>query len=389
MRIVRDNKEIALHNGWFVVQNLPEDAPPTSELQEEERATFSRDPWLEIPAKQRGTAELKKFLANTLSSRIRKAFPELQRRIKDLLTKENDYFTSLGDERPNRERRREYLLNIVGRYQELARDALTSPERLPSDTMKLRGLTQKAMRNFAQDIKSKGHFYDFVNVSEIGLSVESATAPLYKEIRYQISVNQGEALDSITNPAVLKPLFVKQTSKWESFGESYLREVVKTSKEVALLIFDYVSAELGVSDYTRGELRNSLDEFGTQAEKDGIRKLREFCHKNSTYLLTTTDDNFKRKIKEAQRARFTAALTRYRLENPPEGFVSEYVDTEPKLLPKIQQLFSDWVVVNTRSLDQLFEQIHPRATRNAEDEIHDLLKAYYEASKFHHRFLFS
>jgi hypothetical protein len=107
------------------------------------------------------------------------------------------------------------------------------------------------------------------------------------------------------------------------------------------------------------------------------------------YLLTTTDDNFKRKIKEAQRARFTAALTRYRLENPPEGFVSEYVDTEPKLLPKIQQLFSDWVVVNTRSLDQLFEQIHPRATRNAEDEIHDLLKAYYEASKFHHRFLFS
>jgi hypothetical protein len=381
VRIVRDNKEINLSNGWFVVQNLPEGAPPTSNLQEEEKSTFSRGPWLEIPAKQRGTTELKKFLANTLSSRIRKAFPELQRKIKDLLVTQNEYLTTLGEERRSPERRREYLLNIVGRFQELARDALTAPDRLPSDDMKLRGLTQKAMRSFSDDMKSSGHFYDFVDVSEIGLVDGPATAPLYQEIRHQISVNQGEELAIMSNPAVLKPLFIKQSSKWEDLGEKYLGEVVTMCKKVALLIFECVASEFGIPDHTKGELQNTLAEFGAQGQRDGVRKLREFCQKNSTFLLATTDDNFNRKVKEAQRARFTAALMRYRVENPPQGFVSTYVDTEPKLLPKIEPLFGDWVVITSNSLDQLFEQIHPRATRNTEDEIHDLLKAYYEVSK--------
>jgi hypothetical protein len=158
---------------------------------------------------------------------------------------------------------------------------------------------------------------------------------------------------------------------------------VKTSKKVALLILDHVCTEFAVPDHTRSELKNSIDEFEAQARTCAVAKLHEFCHKNSTFLLATTDETFKNKVKQAQRDRFTAALTRYRLENPPETFVPAYIDNEePKLLPKIQQLLADWVIIDTASLDNLFEQIHPRATRNTEDEIHDLLKAYYEASTF-------
>jgi hypothetical protein len=383
VRIVRDNKEIALHNGWFVVHNLPKDALPTLNHEEEERATFSRDPWLEIHPKQRGTAELKKFLANTLSSRIRKAFPEVQRRIKALLDTENVYLRSLGQERPSHEQRRAYLHSIVGRYQRLAQDALTAPFKLPSDAMKLRGLTQKAMQDFADNMRLKGHLYKFVDVSEIKDNGEPSMDPLYKEIRDQIFVNKGEELDVMTNPAVLKSLFIKQTSKWESVGQKYLEEVVRMSKEVVLLIFDYISSEFGIPDNTSGELKNTIDEFEAQARNNAILKLHEFCHKNSTFLLATTDENFKNKIKEAQCARFTAALMRYRLSNPPENFIPAYVDKEePKLLSKIEQVSKDWVIINSSSLNELFEQIHPRATRNTEDEIHDLLKAYYEACLF-------
>ncbi len=104
VRIVRDNREIALHNGWFVVQNLPEES--TLDREEEEKATFRKDPWLEIPAKQRGATELKKFLANTLSCRIRRAFPEVQRKIKELCAIEHEKLRNLGNERPTSELRR-------------------------------------------------------------------------------------------------------------------------------------------------------------------------------------------------------------------------------------------------------------------------------------------
>jgi hypothetical protein len=381
VQIVRDNKEIHLHNGWFVVRNLTKDESLSLDREEEEKATFSRDPWLQIPAKQRGTPALKKFLANTLSSRIRKAFPEVQRTLKDRLATENDILTSLGDERSKRGQRREYLLKILGRYHELAQESLTAPERLPSDSMKLRGLTRTAMKDFADKMKLKGHLHDFVNISMIGDKAEPNAAPLYKEIRDQISVNQGEELDGMTNTAVMKPLFIRQTSKWEAFGQEYLDDVVMMSKKVALLILDHVTSEFGVTDYTKSELKNTIDEYEVQARARAVVNLRELCHKNSTFLLATTDENFKKKVKEAQRARFTAALTRYRVKKPPETFVSVDIDKEePKLLPKIQKLFSDWVIIDTPSLDDLFEQLHPRATRNTEDEIHDLLKAYYEVS---------
>jgi hypothetical protein len=379
VRIVRDNLEIGLHNGWFVVQNRPKDPPPTFDQEEAEKATFRRDPWTEIPAKQRGTPALKKFLASTLSSRIRRAFPEVQRKIKVLLAKEMDYLASLGEARLSQERRREYLLKIVGRYQELARDSLSNPERLPSSAMKLRGLTKTAMEDFANNMKLKGHLYDFADVSAIRDTV--APNDLYKEIRTQITHNRGEELNGMINPAVMRPLFTQQTSKWEAFGQAYLEEVVKMSKNVALLILDYVFSEFAVPNHTTSELKSTIDEFETQALHGATLKLRNICHRNSTYPLVTTDDNFKNKIKEAQSARFFAAITRYREKNPPASFIQAYAGEEvPKLVPEMLKMTNDWVVIDGQRLEQLFDEVHPRATRNTEDEIHDLLKAYYEVT---------
>ncbi|OBT80178.1 hypothetical protein VF21_00583 [Pseudogymnoascus sp. 05NY08] len=379
VRIVRDNLEIGLHNGWFVVQNRPKDPPPTFDQEEAEKATFRRDPWTEIPAKQRGTPALKKFLASTLSSRIRKAFPEVQRKIKVLLAKEMNYLDSLGEERLSQERRREYLLKIVGRYQELARDSLSNPERLPSSAMKLRGLTKTAMEGFANNMKLKGHLYDFVDVSVIGDT--AAPNDLYKEIRTQIRDNRGEELNGMINPAVMRPLFTQQTSKWEAFGQAYVEEVVQMSKNVALLILDYVFSEFAVPNHTTSELKSTIDDFEIQALNGATLKLRNICHRNSTYPLVTTDDNFKNKINGAQSARFIAALMRYSQQNPPASFIQAYAGEEmPKLVPEMLKMTTDWVVIDSRRLDQLFDEIHPRATRNTEDEIHDLLKAYYEVA---------
>ncbi|KAH7360322.1 P-loop containing nucleoside triphosphate hydrolase protein [Rhexocercosporidium sp. MPI-PUGE-AT-0058] len=379
VRIVRENKEIALHNGWFVVQNLPEDS--TLDQETEEMTTFRQEPWIEIPAKQRGTAELKKFLANTLSSRIRKAFPDVQKKLKVLLAHEHQKLTALGEERPTADRRREYLLKILGRYQELARDSLMAPERLPSDAMKLRGMTQSAMQNFADRMEFSGHFHDFVNIDSINNDVEIETAPLYREIRNQIYVNRGEELAGMTNPAVMKPLFAKQTSKWESFGQEYLEEVVEMSRKVSLRILDYVAKEMRIPDHTKSELKNTILEFEVSSRQVATQGIQHYCHKNKTSMMVTTNKLFEQKVKQAQTDRFMKALTRYRTINPPESFLPALMDGDnPKLTAKFKEVCPAWVIVDMVSMAKLFEEVHPRATRNTEDEIHDLLKAYYEIS---------
>ncbi|KAH6712291.1 P-loop containing nucleoside triphosphate hydrolase protein [Leptodontidium sp. MPI-SDFR-AT-0119] len=377
VRIVRDNKEIALHNGWFVVQNLPEHS--TLDQEAEEKATFRQDPWIEIPAKQRGTAELKKFLANTLSSRIRKAFPEVQKRLKGLLADEHQKLKDLGEERPTSDRRRQYLLKILGRYQELARDSLTAPERLPSDAMKLRGMTRKAMQDFADRMELSGHLHDFINIDLVNDDVNIETAPLYKEIRNQTDVNRGEELAGMTNPAVMKPLFAKQTSKWESFGQAYLEGVIEMSSKVSLRILDHVSEEMTIPEHTKRELKNAILEFEVSSRHVATRRIHEYCHKNKTSMMVTTNNLFGQKVKQAQTDRFMKAVTRYRAINPPENFLPALMDGDnPKLAAKFRDVALGWVIVDMPSMAKLFEEIHPRATRNTEDEIHDLLKAYYE-----------
>lgn len=349
--------------------------------EEQEKATFSSGPWLEIPARQRGTTELKRFLAQLLSSRIRKAFPEAQRRLRELLAEEQMHLKTFGNERLKAEQRRDYIHNIVLKYQDLARDALTAPERLPTDEMKLRGLTQKIFQEFAKTMEREGHFYNFVDVGKTEDELKPSMTPLYKEIQSQISVNRGEELAGMTNPAVVKPLFVKQSSKWQSIGEKYLDEMVTTSKNIAFLILDHVCLEFGAPDHTTAELKATINEFEAKAREIATFKLQEFCNKSSIFPLISTDNEFKDKVVQAQHARFTAALRRYVLKYPSESFTAPVIECQnPKSLPKLQQLINGWVIVDTAHINNLFEEIHPRATRNTEDEIHDVLKAYYEVS---------
>lgn len=383
MRIVRDNCEIGLHNGWFVVQNRPKNPPLAFDREEAEKETFRRHPWTDIPVKQRGTAALKKFLANTLSTRIRKAFPVVQMRIKELLAKEREHLENFGKERADWNERQQYLVRVVKRYQELAGESLSNPERLPSSAMKLRGMTRTAMDDFANNMKSKGYLHDFADVTAV--RDPAAPSDLYKEIRTQILDNRGEELNGMTNPTVMKPLFTRQTSKWEAIGLSYLDEVVKMSKTVALLILEHVFSELAVPEHTQSELLSTIHDFEAQAWSNARLKLREICERNSSFPLVTTDDNFVNKVQMAQQARFLAAIMRYKEENPTKSFFTAYVGKEEsKLLPEMLRISADWVILDAHRLARLFDEVHPRAMRNMEDEIHDLLKAYYEVTIISH-----
>ena len=151
---------------WFVVQNPGPQASSQVNKAAEESDTLSRTPWLDIPQQQRGTISLRLYLGRLLERRIREAFPSLQDTVKDLLRKESAHLTTLGDPRPNHNDRVAYLRAIAGQYEDLAKKSLKEPGELPDDTMKLRGIVQRARDNFAQNMRQNGHHYPFLSVEQ-------------------------------------------------------------------------------------------------------------------------------------------------------------------------------------------------------------------------------
>jgi hypothetical protein len=206
-------------------------------------------------------------------------------------------------------------------------------------------------------------------------------AALYHEIRTEIYSNQGEELTGMSNPAVLKPLFRKQTSKWQRLGQDHLESIVRMSQEVAMEILDEVCKTLSVPIRTKNELEDVISGFKNEAEREATGRLRTFCQEITTFPLQTSNKLFLEKVTEAQHARFRGALERYRKTNPPDKFLlSLMVSSDPANLETIPQVFGSWAIVDLNNINDLFDQMHPRGVQNTEDEIHDLLKAYYEVS---------
>jgi hypothetical protein len=186
----------------------------------------------------------------------------------------------------------------------------------------------------------------------------------------------------MSNPAVLKPLFRKQTNKWHKLGQDYLESIIKMSQDVAMEILGEVCKQFSVPTHTKNDLEDVIASFKDQAEREAIQKFRTYCQEITTFPLQTSNRSFLEKVTEAQHARFRGALERYQQTNPPNNFLLTLMQSQdPDNLKTIPQVFGSWVIVDLNNINDLFDQMHPRGVQNTEDEIHDLLKAYYEVSR--------
>lgn len=184
------------------------------------------------------------------------------------------------------------------------------------------------------------------------------------------------------NPTVLKPLWVKQTSKWLSLGEDHLKELVAKTTDVAVKIFLEATKDIDVTERTRHKLEQVITDFSIQERKKVLKQLYELCHKNATLALQTTNPQFEVNVIEARSKRFKGALERYRKANPPKHFLDRLLGEENRGFPVGPEVYERWAIVDDDYVTMLFNEIHPYGERaqNTQDEIHDLLKAYYDVS---------
>lgn len=207
--------------------------------------------------------------------------------------------------------------------------------------------------------------------------------PLYAEIRHQLATNRGEELPGMLNPAVLRPLWRKQTSKWQDLSQKHLEQLVSLTTNVALKLFHQACLDVGTTDRVKNGLEVELLSFAESSRREVMNKLAQMIEKNQTMALQTHNPLFLLKVRESQAARFTAAIDRYRRACPPIGFLAGLVNEggAPNVAIK-EEGYADWAIVNKGHLEALFNELHPSGERkqNVEDEVHDLLKAYYDVS---------
>lgn len=388
-----------LRHGWYVVRNRgPRDDPLSFDRDEVENSLFSLKPWCDIEKGRRGTSMLKIFLSNLLCQRIRDSFPRMQKVVDKLLEDELNHLNTFGNPRETIADQRAYLVAITQKFQDLAKQALKSPEDLPSDNMKLRGLVETSKSSFATKMRQSGHLYEFIDPND-GEQTSTPTAAdqiladgrrtrhsgsrsandrtLYDEIRMQIRVNKGEELQGMVNPAVMKPLFQKQASKWLEFAKQHLEELVELTESACLYILESVCKEVGGASYTEEELEAIVHEFTAASRRRALEELGKAWLQEAMLYLHTDNPKFIQNVQAAQLLRFKAALERYKKKNNPVTFLLSLVNN-PEDLQNVPPIYKDWAIVGMNNVDALFEEMNVRGEKNTEDEIHDRLKAYYE-----------
>ncbi|KAL3424105.1 vacuolar sorting protein VPS1 [Phlyctema vagabunda] len=429
VQLVIDQESIAgrpLHHGWFVVRNAGPEESSAFDRKTEETSLFNQSPWNSIPESRRGTGQLKNFLANLLCGRIRGAFPDMQNTVSEKLRIEHERLRNLGNPRPKLIHQQTHLIEVARNFNNIATVALKAPSELDSNHLKLRGMLQRANREFAEDMKENGHLYPFCEIeqlesqqrprrrqrrprettgglddltesvttsfSNLHLSTQQyelpptpettpsrksgslrrvvATRPntktLQDEIREQIKANQGEELIGMINPAVLKSLMRTQSSKWEELARAHFLKVFNLVVQVGDLMIDRACSESAASDRTKLGLAEMITEFGTKLEDLALREISKVCSVNANCILQTNNPQFLENVKASRLLRFKAALQRYaELRGAMAGLDDASVSAPQSDV----------------EMGLLFEQIHPSCAQNTENEIHDVLKAYYDVAR--------
>ena len=193
---------------------------------------------------------------------------------------------------------------------------------------------------------------------------------IYQWIREEIKASRGTELKGTLNPDVLPILFHKQVRKWSEISEKHF-SIVRTVTIGALVkILRSICPDL----LTQERIEYLIKDTNQLSKKRSMSQLSDRINSILTKHLQTSNPAFEQKIGEARRARFNAAIERYRSSKlTPLGIPAggnQDLNRDDNVL-----------VIDMRDTAALFAELHMSNSQNLEDEVHDILQAYYEIAR--------
>lgn len=205
-------------------------------------------------------------------------------------------------------------------------------------------------------------------------SLDRHHSDIYRWITEEVQANQGTELQGTFNPDILPALFHKQIVHWKSFSKAHFFLIAKVAVQSLVAILDMTCPD----PHVRGRLEKAIRRVSDAAEQKGLKQLSERITTLTSSHLQTNNSAFVDKVRTARLQRFQAALERHRSKQPAE---LRFMPQKPD--PVTGYSFADdtKLTIDVRDTVALFDEIHVSNAQNLADEIHDVLKAYYEIAR--------
>ncbi|KXH46427.1 vacuolar sorting protein VPS1 [Colletotrichum salicis] len=388
----------SMKDGWFVVRNRSDADGEEFNFKEAERILFSCSPWDRIPENRRGSVQLQKYLGNLLCAQIRGNFPVIQESVRRLLSDAKDSRKSLGEPRPSHSLRQQYIRDVVEKYHAMATKTLKSPGSLAKDSLRVRGLVRRANESFSSQMLARGHTYTFedhgvdpmTQLSDTitsfsppcpqpptgqeqtttppttppkkrhGLTPQLHTEPqptrvpsFVDEIREQLHIWQTTELPGMVNTEVIKILYKKQSEQWQRIAEQHIENIADDVETASNWILEDVCSPENCSKILYEELARTLTHFQQEAKQKALRELKDHCRRERESHLQTTDARFHERLQTLRTVRLLRAI-----------------GSSPALQQRL----------DLTSSKALFHQFHHSSEGNMVNDVHDVVKVYYELS---------
>ena len=286
--------------GWHVLRNRPEGCENISSVlrNEKEEVFFESGAWATLPPENRGIASLQKKLSRILLEHIQKTLPSLMREIGASLATRQRGLEKLGRPREEAEDLRAYLLDIAGKFKQLARDGVEgrySNEFFGGlyddhEARKLRARIRRLNTAFYVTLVAKG-IDRKINWDHGRLCFQEANIPwkkdeeevpeylapyldlfkefpeprevrehdLHEELEQLAAANQGTEFPGLPNADLGFQLFKTQIRPWAEIADFYLQQAISFARS---FVEELISHVIGSDERTTNAiLVNYVDIF--------------------------------------------------------------------------------------------------------------------------------
>ena len=359
IRIAQNGVE-KLQHGWFAVKNRsPSDIREGVTIPQrhaKERDFFATSPWDQLRKDRVGIPALGTFLAQLLYEHIRREFPSLIVEMETQCAKIQSDIEFLGPPRQSTIEQRQYLTHVATRYQRRVADTLKGiydADWEAGHPLKLRMHVRNCNDAFERHMAREGHSKAFRSTDDsedpnYAFYKPEATSS-YDWIQATYRESRGSELPGTVNPAVIENLFRQQTSKWPNIAKGYLDEVVTA---ISLFITTIVE-DLVIDPIVQDCLRSRLMPYFNQAVE---------CAQG--LLETVLDD---------ERGGILQTINHYFADNLVKA-------REERVLARFQKLGIQDGAHFVADLKSLTDAAHLTNDAQAVNDIHDILKAYYQVA---------
>nr|OQO31372.1 hypothetical protein B0A51_03367 [Rachicladosporium sp. CCFEE 5018] len=301
------NENVQFRLGWHVLRNRDFDTKHSSreERDEAEKTFFSNGVWKTLPLHDLGVESLRPRLSKVLKEQIISELPQLIK------------ISSWASQTAAIEQRL-YLIRISEAFSSLlnaASDGVYDHDffgdaRTDSGFKKrLRAVVQSLLLEFAQVMRTDGHFEEISSDAEHSIDGHTATAvpassrrtvgrsAYIKAVSDLITRTRGRELPGTFNPMIIGDLFLTQAQPWTNLVHEYVNQIIAAARNTIELILAH-SADLTTAESLLREIINPAFEGCVEKLR---RKIKEILRPHRRGHPITYNHYFTDTIQKARR----------------------------------------------------------------------------------------